>query len=61
MKKSLPVLGVALALLVSLGVGCAGDDDFFAGGKGGKGGSTGSNDNPTPTPTPSGDIHGGIK
>jgi|GEM_PF-6015753 len=61
MKKSLPVLGVALALLVSMGAGCAGEDDLFGSGKGGKGGGTDSKSSPNPTPTATGDIHGGIK
>jgi len=60
MKKSWPILGVALALLVSVGAGCAGEDDFFIGG-GGKRGGGDSNTQPTPTPSPSGDITGGIK
>lgn len=60
MKKSWPLLGVALALLVSLGAGCAEGDDFFIGG-GGKRGGGDPNAKPTPTASPSGDLTGGIK
>jgi hypothetical protein len=61
MKKSWPVLGVALTLLVSLGAGCA-EDDLFIGGGGKKPPTSNEspNDNPTPQPSGSG-LVGGIR
>lgn len=61
MMKFWPVLGVVLALFVSLGAGCAEGDDFLIGG-GGKKATTspGSSADPNPQPSGSGFV-GGIR